>query len=54
MFATYTLNCSYYKKSFNSISALIEDVLSSGMDPNYEILRDGVPTGENLIDLIQI
>ena len=50
MFATYTLDCSYYEKSFNSIPALIEDVLSSGMDPNYEILRNGKKTGENLID----
>ena len=54
MFATYTLDCSYYKKSFNSISALMEDVLSSGMDPNYEILRDGKKTGEFLNDLLGV
>jgi len=26
--------------------------MSSGMDPNYEILRDGKPTGEELCDFI--
>jgi hypothetical protein len=25
----------------------------SGMDPNYEITRDGEPTGEYLINLIR-
>jgi hypothetical protein len=37
----YSLNCNYYKKEFNSIDELIDDVLASGMDPNYEITRNG-------------
>jgi len=48
----YSLNCNYYTKSFKSIDELISDVLSSGVDPNYEITRNGKPTGELLIDLI--
>lgn len=48
----YSLNCNYYTKSFKSIDELISDVLSSGMDPNYEITHNGKPTGELLIDLI--
>ena len=49
----YSLNVSYYKKKFNTVTELLEDVISSGMDPNYEITRNGKPTGEFAIDLIQ-
>jgi hypothetical protein len=48
----YTLDCSYYNKSFGSLSDLIEDVIDSGMDPNYEIIKNGSKTGEILSDLI--
>jgi len=48
----YSLNCNYYNDSFTTIEALIQHVLSSGMDPNYEITKNGRPTGELLIDLI--
>ena len=48
----YSLDCSYYKKEFNSIDELIDDVITSGMDPNYEITHDGETTGEMLADLI--
>ena len=50
----YSLDCSYYKKEFSTIDELIEDVINSGMDPNYSITVDGKPTGEELIDLIQL
>ena len=49
----YSLNCDYYTKEFSTIDELIEDVMLSGMDPNYEITRDGKGTGEEAIDLIQ-
>lgn len=49
----YTLDCSYYSKSFVSIDELINDILITGMDPNYPILINGEPTGEMAIDLIQ-
>lgn len=48
----YSLDCSYYTESFDTIDQLIDDVVSSGMDPNYEITRNGVKTGEEVIDLI--
>ena len=48
----YTLDCSYYTKSFDSIDELINDVITSGMDPNYEIIHNGVSTGEMVIELI--
>lgn len=48
----YTLDCSYYKKTFTSIQELIEDVLKVGMDPDYEIMKNGKPTGERLVELI--
>jgi hypothetical protein len=48
----YSLNCSYYTKSFTTLNELIDDVTISGMDPNYEITRDGKGIGENAIDYI--
>jgi len=48
----YSLKCSYYKKEFNTMNELINDVMISGMDPNYEITRDGKGIGEMAIDLI--
>ena len=49
----YSLDCSYYEKEFNTIDELLNDVMMNGMDPNYEITRNGKPTGELAIDLIQ-
>ena len=48
----YSLDCSYYKKEFNTIDELINDITISGMDPNYEITHNGKPTGEMAIELI--
>ena len=48
----YSLNCSYYDKEFDSIDELIDDIASSGMDPNYEITRNGINTGELAIELL--
>lgn len=48
----YTLKCSYYDKSFETLDELIEDVLNSGMDPNYEVLHNGEGTSDILSDLI--
>lgn len=50
----YSLDCSYYTREFRTIDELIEDVMVSGMDPNYEITLNGKPTGELAIDLIQM
>jgi|TARA_R100001463_G_scaffold124211_1_gene181093 hypothetical protein len=48
----YSIDCTYYDKSFNTIEELVEDVSLSGQDPNYEILVNGKRTGEQIIDLI--
>ena len=48
----YSLDCSYYDKEFDSLDELIDDIASSGMDPNYEITCNGNSTGEEAIDMI--
>tara|TARA_R110000751_G_scaffold226599_1_gene328520 strand:+ start:1194 stop:1355 length:162 start_codon:yes stop_codon:yes gene_type:complete len=48
----YSLNCKYYEGKFDSIDELLDDVVSSGMDPSYEITRDGVGIAETVWDLI--
>ena len=48
----YSLDCSYYDKEFKTIDELVNDVMSSGMDPNYEVTKNGECTGEFVIDLM--
>ena len=48
----YSLDCLYYNKKFDSIDGLIDDIASSGMDPNYEITCNGNNTGELAIELL--
>ena len=48
----YTLDCKYWENEFYSIDALVNAVVESGMDPNYEIMCNGKSTGEQVIDLI--
>ena len=48
----YSLDCTYYTKSFSSIDELIQDIIISGMDPNYEITFNSKGTGELAFDLI--
>ena len=50
----YGLKCSYYTEQFSTIDGLINDVMISGMDPNYEITFNGEVTGEILADLLEI
>ena len=49
----YSLKCDYYTKEFSTIDELLVDVAVSGMDPNYEITKNGKGIGESAIDLIQ-
>lgn len=42
----FSLDCPNYKKAFQSIEDLLEDILNSGMDPNYNITMDGELTGD--------
>ena len=48
----YSLDCSYFDKEYDSVNELVNDVVSSGMDPNYEITLYGLGTGENCVDFI--
>lgn len=49
----YSLKCKYYTKVFKTLNELVQDVQTSGMDPNYFITRDGKSIGEKASDLIQ-
>ena len=49
----YSLNCNYYTKSFNTLDELLNDIIVSGMDPNYVVLKGGKSIGNEAIDLIQ-
>jgi hypothetical protein len=49
----YSLKCKYYSKEFKTIDELINDVMLSGMDPNYMITFNGRSTGEKAVDLLQ-
>jgi len=48
----YSLNCKYYDREFETVDELVDDVISSGMDPNYEITYNGLGKGEYVIDLL--
>lgn len=48
----YSLKCNYYKAEFPTMGDLIAHIMLSGMDPNYEITRDGKGIGEMAIDFI--
>ena len=48
----FSLDCSYYTKSFSDVNDLINDIISSGMDPNYEITHNGILTGAMASDFI--
>jgi len=48
----YSLNCSYYTKQFPTLNELVNDIMISGMDPNYEITLNGEGIGEEAIDYI--
>jgi hypothetical protein len=49
----YTLDCAYYTKSFSSLNELLDDILNSGMDPNYQIIKNNIPMGETAWDLLE-
>ena len=50
----YSLNCDYFEAEFKTIGDLIAHIAVSGMDPNYEITRNGKGTGETAADVIII
>ena len=48
----YSLDCSYYDKKFITLDELLDDIASSGMDPNYEITKNNKGIGEQAIELM--
>ena len=48
----YSLDCSYYDEKFETLNELLDDIASSGMDPNYEITKNGKGIGEQAIELM--
>ena len=50
----YSLDCSYYNKTFKYLDELIDDVMISGMDPNYEITCNGVGMGEKATGYLEV
>lgn len=48
----YSLDCTYYNKEFSTLIELLDDIILTGMDPNYEITLNGVGTGEEAIAYI--
>ena len=48
----YSLKCKYYTNNFDTLDELLNNILESGMDPNYEITLDGKGIGETAKELI--
>jgi hypothetical protein len=48
----YSLDCSYYTKTFPTLDELVDDICKTGMDPNHEITLNGKPIGEMASDHI--
>jgi hypothetical protein len=49
----YSLDCNYFAYQFSTLDDLLVHIIDNGMDPNYEITKNGKPTGDIAIDLIQ-
>lgn len=49
----YSLDSINYTKEFENRQDLLDDIIESGSDPNYEVTKDGVPQGETAWDLIE-
>ena len=48
----YSLNCEYFNEEFKSVNDLLDHIFQTGMDPNYEITKNGKPMGEKASDYI--
>ena len=49
----YSLDCPYYTRQFSTIDDLINDIIMSGMDPDYEITLNGKSIGQMAIEFMQ-
>jgi hypothetical protein len=48
----YSIDCEFYTNKFDSLELLVKDIIISCQDPNYEILKDGIGIGEEVVDFI--
>ena len=48
----YSLDCEYFTKEFPTLDKLLEYIVESGMDPNYEITFNGQATGKQVSELL--
>ena len=48
----YGLDCSNYQSTFPTLNQLLDGIMESGQDPNYEIVKNGEGTGETAWDHI--
>ena len=48
----YSLDCTYYKNEFSTIDDLLDSIKLEGMDPNYEITKNGRGIGDQAIELM--
>ena len=49
----YSLDSEWYNREFDTLDQLLQDIMISGADPNYEITLNGKGTGEQAWDLIK-
>ena len=50
----YSLKCKYYTKEFTTLELLLNDVLTSGMDPNYQVTLKGRSIGGTAFDYMVV
>ena len=48
----WSLKCNYYSHEFSTLNELLQHITESGMDPNYEVTRDGKGIGETAWDFM--
>ena len=48
----YSLDCTYYKNEFSTIDDLLDSIKLEGMDPSYEITKNGRGIGDQAIELM--
>jgi hypothetical protein len=51
---TWSLDCPYYHRPFPTLSALLQDIVQSGMDSDYPITLNGRPTGDTAKDYLGV
>ena len=49
----YSLDCPYYTRQFSTIDDLINDIIMSGMGPDYENTLNGKSIGQMAIEFMQ-